>query len=171
VELFKALENIIECPGCGLNLNHHQIPLNKNYNASGECYQKFSELSSYTIGKQDIDFIHQHAIDTYSAQHSGNGMKPITTAFSLIGLYYALEKGFNGRQVQRVHTLLSRKKFNWKQLQPPDHSAYYLTVMDVLNEQPGESRDEMIHKWMLDVWKCWKHQHSWVREICDILLK
>lgn len=98
-------------------------------------------------------------------------MKPITTAFTLIGLYYAIEKGFNGRQVQRVHTLLSRKKFKWNPLQPPHPSAYSLTVMNVLNTQPGESRDEMIRKWMLDVWKSWEHQHSWVREISDILLK
>lgn len=165
------LENIKECPGCGLKLNNHHITLFTNYNASGECYQKYSELSIYTIGKQDIDFIHQHAIDTYSAQHSGNGMKPITTAFSLIGLYYAVEKGFNGRQVQRVHTLLSRQKYNWKELQPPVKSVYSLTVFDVLNEQPGESRDKMIRKWMLDVWKCWKHQHSWVKEICNTYLK
>ena len=129
------------------------------------------ELSSYTIGKQDINFIHQHAIDTYSAQHSGKDMKPITTAFSLIGLYYAVEKGFNGGQVQRVHTLLSRQKYNWKEFQPPDKSVYSLTVIDVLNEQPGESRDKMIRKWMMDVWKCWEHQHSWVKEICNTLLK
>ena len=57
-------------------------------------------------------------------------MKPITTAFSLIGLYYAIEKGFNGRQVQRVHTLLSRQKYNWKELEAPNKSAYSLTVLD-----------------------------------------
>lgn len=84
---------IVECPGCGLKLDHRHHTLFGNYNASGECYQKYSELRNYTIGKQDLDFIHQHVIDTYSAQHSGNGMKPITTAFSVIGLYYAVEKG------------------------------------------------------------------------------
>lgn len=35
------------------------------YNASAECYQKYSGLSGYTIGKQENDFIHQHAIDTF----------------------------------------------------------------------------------------------------------
>ncbi|MFJ7726127.1 DUF5946 family protein [Neobacillus sp. NPDC097160] len=126
-------EKIVECPGCGIKLINRHFTLLGNYNASGECYQKYSDLSCYTIGKQDIDFIHQHSIDAYSTQHSGNGMKPITTAFSLIGLYYAVEKGFNGRQVQRVHTLLSRQKYNWKELQPPDKSVYSLTVFDVLN--------------------------------------
>lgn len=106
------MTNMIECSGCGLELYNRQFPLVPNYYASGECYQKYIELSSYTIGKQDIDFIHQYAVGTYSAQYSGYGMKPITTAFSLIGLYYAIEKGFNGRQVQRVHMLLVVKNIN-----------------------------------------------------------
>ena len=135
-----VMENIAECPGCGLKLNNQQLTLMGNYNASGECYQKFSESSVYTIGQQDIDFIHQHAIDAYSAQHSGNSMKPITTAFSSVGLYYAIEKRFNGRQVQRVHTLLSRHKYNWAKLHPPDNSVYSITVLDVLNQLPGDPR-------------------------------
>lgn len=114
---------------------------------------------------------HQHLVDAYSAQHSGNGMKPITTAFSLIGLYYAVEKGFNGRQVQRVHTLLIRLNHRWEPLQPPDRSVCSLTVLDVLNEQPGERRDNQLREWMLDVWKGWEHQHDWVRDICRTLLK
>lgn len=80
-------------------------------------------------------------------------------------------KGFNGRQVRRVHMLLSRQKYNWKNIQAPDKSAYSLTVLDVLNEQPGESRDKVIRKWMLDVWECWEHQHNWVKEMCYTLLK
>ena len=162
---------IVECPGCGLKLDNQKITKSGNYNASGECYQKYGELSSYTIGKSDINFIHQHAIDTYAAQHSGNSMKNITTAFSLIGLYYAIKHGFNGRQVQRVHILLSHQKYKWEQLQSPDKSAYSLTVSDVMNESPGESRDKMLQKWMNDVWQCWGHQHNWVKDICDKHLK
>ncbi|WP_248736982.1 DUF5946 family protein [Neobacillus rhizosphaerae] len=162
---------IVECPGCGLHLENQHITLSGSYNASDECYQKFSELSSYTIGKQDIYFIHQHAIDTYAAQHSGNNMKNITTAFSLIGLFYAIEHGFNGRQVQRVHTLLSYQKYKWEALQPPDKSAYSLTVYDVLKERQGESRDKILQRWMYDVWECWGHRHDWVKDICYKLLK
>ena len=145
--------NVIECPGCGLKLNQ-QFEMHSRYNASAECYQKYSELSSYTMGKQDIQFIHQHAIDTYSAQHSGNEIKKITIAFSLIGLYYAIEHRFNGRQVQRVHTLLSRQKYNWDELQfqQPDKSSFSLTVFDVLKEQDGEIREEMLYGASLHVW-------------------
>lgn len=84
-------------------------------------------------------------------------MKNITIAFSLIGLYYAIEHGFNGRQVQRVHTLLARKKYVWGILQPPDKSVYSITVFDVLKEPPGEDHDIMLRKWMYDVWESWNH--------------
>ena len=169
--LEKAGDKIVECPGCGVKLDNQYLILSDSYNAAAECYQKYNELSSYTIGKQDSNFIHQHAVDTFAAQHSGNSMKNITTAFSLIGLYYAIEHGFNGRQVQRVHTLLSRQKNKWDTLQPPNKSAYSLTVFDVMKEPPGKSRDKVLERWMYDVWECWGYQHDWVKDICDKLLK
>ncbi|WP_041580500.1 DUF5946 family protein [Bacillus sp. 1NLA3E] len=161
---------MIKCPGCGLTLPDQQIVLPNRYNATGECYQKYSELSTYTLNKQDIYFNHQHAIDTYSAQHSGSGMKNITTAYSLIGLYYAIEHGYTGKQVQHIHMLLSKQKYNWQGLQPPN-KHYSITVYDVLKEEPGEKRDVMLRNWMDDVWNCWKDQHQWVRDIMKSLLK
>lgn len=97
-------------------------------------------------------------------------MKNITVAFSLIGLYYAIEHGFTGRQVQHVHMLLSKQNYSYKALELPD-KRYSLTVSDVLKEEPGENRDAMLRKWMNDVWKCWDHQHKWVKEITQTLLK
>ena len=162
---------IIECPGCGLKSNKEENGWKGNYNASGECYQKYSELSSYTIGKQDIHFIHQHAIDAYSAQHVGNGMKNITVAFSLIGLYFAVEKKYNGRQVQRIHTLLSRQRHTWEVLTAPEKAIYSLTIDDVLEKGPGDARDKMLREWMMDVWEGWEHQHEWVKNTCSTLLR
>jgi hypothetical protein len=160
----------VKCPGCGQELLNKQIELPDGYKASGECYNEYSELSFYTMSKQDINFVHQHAIDTYSAQHAGNDMKNITIAFSLIGLYYAVEHGFTGKQVQRVHMLLSKQKYNWTALQLPN-KPYSLTVSDVLKQKAGESRDGMLRKWMYDVWGCWEHQRNWVKEISKLLLK
>lgn len=167
----KKTDEKIECPGCGLMLNNQNIGFSNRYNATGECYQKYSDLSSYTLGKPDASFIHQHVVDVYAAQHAGSNMKNITTVFSLIGLYYAIVHGFNGKQVQRVHALLSHRKYNWGELHPPDNTAYSLNVFDVMKEQPGENRDEMIRKWMNDVWECWSHQHVWIKDICSELLK
>lgn len=163
-------EHIIQCPGCGLRLLDQRIKRPHDFNATGECYQKYIELSFYTMSQQDINFMHQHAIDAYSAQHAGDGMKNITIAFSLIGLYYAIELGYTGRQVQRVHMLLGQRKYNWPSLQLPN-KPYSLTVNDVLKKKPGKNRDAMLREWMCDVWLCWEHQHDWVKNISQSLLK
>ncbi|WP_067929178.1 DUF5946 family protein [Alicyclobacillus shizuokensis] len=160
---------VVDCPGCGLKLPKQYTSLIHNHNASEECFSKYSELTVYTLSHKGDDFIHQHVVDAYAAQHSGNGMKNITTAFALIGLYYAVEHGYNGKQVQRVHTLLARLKHPWDTLPLPQRS-YSVTVIDVLNEPPGHKRDAMIHEWMIDVWGSWNHQHEWVRSICHRLL-
>ncbi|MEH7505823.1 DUF5946 family protein [Neobacillus drentensis] len=162
-------EKTLKCPGCGLSLIAQQLEWTHQYNATGECYQKYSELSLYTMSLQDVNFIHQHAIDTYSAQHAGDAMKNITVVYSLIGLYYAIEYGFSGKQVQRVHILLSQQKTNWPALQTPK-KEYSLTVADVLKEEPGEGREMMLKKWMLDVWECWEHQHNWIKNVTNTLL-
>ncbi|MGG4040407.1 DUF5946 family protein [Bacillus smithii] len=166
----KRREKMMECPGCGLRLPDQQIERPHRYNATGECYQKYNELSFYTMSQQDLHFVHQHAIDTYSAQHAGAGMKNITVAFSLIGLYYAIELGFTGKQVQRVHMLLSQRPYNWPSLPLPENS-YLITVQDVLKEKPGKNRDVMLREWMYDVWRCWEYQPDWVKNISNHLLR
>lgn len=157
------------CPGCGLSLPTQNLEAPNGYNATGECYQEYIELSLYTMSKQDLNFMHQHAVDTYSAQHAGAGMKDITIVFSLIGLYYAIEHGYTGKQVQRVHMLLSKQKHKWPSIQSPN-KPYTLTVHDVLKEESGEKRDAMLQKWMQDVWQGWAHQHNWIRDISKKLL-
>ncbi|MBO9129371.1 DUF5946 family protein [Bacillus sp. 165] len=162
-------QETITCPGCGALLPQQGIEGPARYNTSGECYAAYSELSGYTMGKQDIHFMHQHAIDTYSAQHAGSDVKTITVAFSLIGLYYAIEHGYTGKQVQRVHMLLAQQKITWPSLSLPK-KPYSFTVIDVLHAAPGKHWDDMLKKWMLDVWMCWEHQHTWIRSISQTLL-
>lgn len=163
-------ERGIRCPGCGLILKGDRLSLNRRYNASEVCYKKYIDLSYYTMGKHDSGFIHQHVIDTYTAQHSGGNMKTISVAFALIGLYYAVEHHFTGRQVQRVHMLLSRKNYDWSILKRPV-VPYAITVENVLNENIGQNRDAMIHRRMFETWSCWGNQHQRIKDICQLLLK
>jgi hypothetical protein len=96
------------CPGCGLILPREHCDPPNHFNASGECWQLFSDLSWYTIAKQDTEFIHQHAVGSYETQHAGEPTRNITVAFGLIGLYLALEKGYTGKQVQRAHMQIAK---------------------------------------------------------------
>jgi hypothetical protein len=91
------------CPGCGLVLPDRHLDPPDRFNASGECWQLFSDLSCYTVSKQDPEFIHQYVVDAYEAQHVGGKTRNITVIFGLIGLYLALEKGYTGKQVQCSH--------------------------------------------------------------------
>ena len=91
------------CHGCGLVLPDRHLDPPDRFNASGECWQLFSDLSCYTVSKQDPEFIHQYVVDAYEAQHVGGKTRNITVIFGLIGLYLALEKGYTGKQVQCSH--------------------------------------------------------------------
>jgi hypothetical protein len=160
----------IECPGCGVNLPDQHLDVPDRFNASGECFCLFSDLQCYTVVKQDPEFIHQHAVDAYEAQHAGGTTRNITVAFGLIGLYLALEKGYTGRQVQLAHIRISKVRKVWPRLEPPDRPAI-LSVMDVLKTGTDEEKDAMIRKWMTSVWERWGDRHEWVKKTTDELLK
>ena len=123
----------------------------------------------YTVAKQDTEFIHQHAVDAYAAQHAGGTTRNITVIFGLIGLYLALEKGYTGKQVQRAHMRIAKIRKEWPRLDLP-RSPGSITVMDVLQAPDGPDKDAMIHRWMAAVWESWADRQTWVRETTDALL-
>jgi hypothetical protein len=162
---FQMGNLIVECPGCKLKLPSKNLEPCDRYHASGECWQLYGELAAYNMSKNDPAFIHQLAVDAYGAQHSGGVTRNITTAFALIGLYLSIECGYTGRQVQKAHMELAKRRHDWPRFEPP-HQTYSLTVFDVLRVEPGKKRDEMLKAWAEDVWKSWEHYHDWVRTIC-----
>jgi hypothetical protein len=157
------------CHGCGLCLpdNHYNPP--DGFNAVGECWQLYSDLLSYTVAKQDPEFIHQYAVDAYAAQHGGGTTRNISIAFGLIGLYLATERGYTGRQVQRAHMQIARIQKDWPRLEPPARLAG-VTVMDVFRAGTGSEKDAMIRQWMVAVWESWTDRQEWVRETAGELL-
>jgi hypothetical protein len=157
------------CPGCHLELPDRLLDPPAQFWASGECWQLFSDLSCYTVSKQDAAFIHQHAVDAYEAQHSGGKTRNITVAFGLIGLFLALERGFTGKQVQIAHMQIARVRKDWPRLDPPGHPAP-ITVLDVLLEKTDDGRDRMIREWMAAVWDSWSDRHEWVGSTTEGLL-
>jgi hypothetical protein len=163
-------ENTTVCPGCGLVLPDLQINPPDRFHASGECLQLFSNLSCYTVSKQDAGFLHQYAVDAYGAQHAGGKTRDITVYFGLIGLYLALERGFSGKQVQAAHMHLARVRRVWPALKPPARPAC-LTVMDVLKAPDGPEKDAMIRQWMTAAWENWGDQRQLVRKTAASLLE
>ncbi len=70
----------------------------------------FHELMYYTLAHPDPAFIHQNVVDAYAAQTAGSETKNITIVFALVGLYLSVEKDLTGRQVQKVHMQLAKRR-------------------------------------------------------------
>lgn len=154
------------CPGCALALPEGQEGIPDRFHASGECWALFMELTAYHLSGADPTFIHQIALDAYGAQHSGGATRSITTAYSCIGLYLALEHNYTGRRVQGAHMVLARKRTDWPQLRKPQ-AGNWLTVRDVVALSCGAERDRMLMRWAASVWQAWQNEHEWVRSVCQ----
>jgi hypothetical protein len=166
----QAKPGIVTCPGCGVVLANRKLGMQERYHASGECWQLCGELSAYHLSIPDTTFIHQLVTDVYGAQHSGGITKNITTAFSLIGLYLALEQGYSGWQVQQAHMELATQRKDWPRFEPPSQTGR-LNVLDVLLADEGRERDERFQEWARDVWQSWQESHEWVKTTVSQMLR
>lgn len=129
-----------------------------------------NELSYYTLAHADPVFIHQHLVDAYGAQHVRPQSKStIGAAFALAGLYLAVERGFSGRQVQKMHVLMASRSKQWPRFEPP-RDAGAVTVADVLSVGPGPGRDQALLRWCASVWAAWSSEQTRVREMADRFL-
>jgi hypothetical protein len=114
----------------------------------------YNELCAYTLAHADPAFIHQHVVDVWAAHTARPDSKPIGVAFALAGLYLHLEKGFSGRQVQRAHMQMARRKQVWPVFAlPADRGA--VTARDVMARAAGEERDQAIEAWCQAVWQAY----------------
>ena len=138
-------------------------------NASPYCWQRYNELLVYTLSLGDKEFIHQHAIDTYAAQHSGSGLRPIQICFALIGLYLYLERGYSGKEVQQAHRKLAERTKDWTMLMHA-RPIPSMTVVDILRSTPGESRNDRIRQWADAVWDEWAPEHTRIASWCEQFL-
>ena len=155
------------CPGCGARLSVSDDAFaDARYNASPECWQLYGEMTAYTVTRGYETFIHQLAIDAYAAQHFGKNVRPIGNFFPLITLCVAAEKGYTGRQAQHLHMLLAKRSKTFPTFTPPAYVGA-ITIADVMQAQPGEPRDAMIHQWVQSVWEAWSAEHVRVRSLFE----
>lgn len=109
----------------------------------------FDEVYVYTMGRPG--FILQHVVDAFAVQTANQDTKLVGIVFGLVGLYLHLEKQLSGRQVQKVHMKLGRRKRTWPKINlPKDRGS--TTVIDVLAVPAGLERDKAIDDWCRSVW-------------------
>lgn len=126
--------------------------------------EAYNELQGYTLGRGDPTFIHQHVVDAWGAQHASEASKPIGVAFALIGLYLHVERGFSGKQVQRAHMELSRRRRSWPSFPLPRERGS-ITPVQVMAAPPGPERDSAISAWCASVWSAFSGSHGAVAEL------
>ena len=111
----------------------------------------YNELAFYTLAHADPSFIHQNVVDAFAAQHADENSKPIYIVFALVGLYLHVEKNHTGKQVQRAHMELAKRRKQWfRPVLPQDRG--HLGISDVLAVAPGRARDAMIRSWCESAW-------------------
>lgn len=130
--------------------------------------EAFNELSYYTLTHGDPTFIHQYIVDAYAAQHADENSKPIQVAFALIGLYLHIEKHYSGKEVQRAHMRLAKKKKQWHVFDLPAHRGI-IGVYDVLHAKPGPERDRAIKEWSASVWEAWSESQAKVADLAQLI--
>ena len=132
--------------------------------SSNDDEELHQELSAYTLTRQDPAFIHQYVVDAWAAQHADSNTKPITLTFALVGLYLCVAKNTSGKNVQRVHMLLARRRKQWPTFHQPENRGA-VTVRDVMAAPPGHQRDAMIRTWCESVWQAYAASHAGVRDL------
>jgi hypothetical protein len=128
--------------------------------------EAYDELRCYTLGLQDAQFVHQHVVDAWTAQHADRDTRPIALTFALVGLYLRAERGFSGREVQRVHAELARRRGNWPVF-PLPAARGPITVVEVLEAAPGAARAAAIHAWCASVWAAYATNHAAVAQLLE----
>jgi Family of unknown function (DUF5946) len=124
----------------------------------------YNELAFYTLAHEDPSFIHQNVVDAFAAQNADEGSKPIYIVFALVGLYLHVEKNFTGRQVQKAHMQLAKRRKQWpRPVLPPERGA--IRISDVLAVAPGQARDAMIRSWCESAWAAWKDSRQQVVDL------
>lgn len=126
--------------------------------------EAYHQLCFYTLAHPDPSFIHQHVVDAYTAQHANVNTKPIALAFALIGLYLYIEKSYPGKQVQRAHMQMAKRRKQWPVFSQPMNKGG-IAVGDVVAAPPGETRDEMLRNWCIAVWGAYHESHEGVASL------
>ena len=124
----------------------------------------YDELQAYTLAHGDPAFIHQHVVDAGVAQNADAQTKAIGLTFALVGLYLHVERGFTGRQVQKVHQQLARQKQAWPSFALPA-SRGAMTATDVMAVPDGPERDRAISDWCAAVWDAYRQHHAAIKTL------
>lgn len=160
-------EETSACPGCGLTLPISDWPVDRRTNASPACWQLYMRVVGHELAHlPQLGGLHQLTLDSYGAQHAGDQVPPIGTAFSLIGLHLALDERWSGNAVRAAHQHLAAGATTWPHFTPPARRGPF-TIGDVAGSPTPEEHAQRVRAWAASVWQAWSAEHDRVREWSD----
>jgi len=154
------------CPGCRLRLPASGLSPDARRNASEECWQIAGEITGFELEHlSQLGRFHQLSVDTYCAQHADAAGSRIRVAYSLVGLFLALERGRTGLEVRQLHQRMGKPQADWPRFpRPADLGA--LTVLDVAvagaRARSVEGHARAVARWARSVWAVWSGKHELV---------
>lgn len=162
------------CPGCALRMPASGQQADRRLNASPECWAVYGEVLGFELSHLvPLGRYHQLMVDTYGAQHAGLDARSIRVAYSLVGLFLALERGRDGLEVRRAHQRMGKPDDSWPSFDhPPNVGA--ITVLDVA--KAGARADSVaghadaVGRWARSVWQAWLTQHRAAAALAERLL-
>jgi hypothetical protein len=128
--------------------------------------EAYDAVCAYTLTHGGAAFIHQHVVDAFAAQSADARSKPIGVTFALVGLYLHVERAFTGRQVQRTHMVMARRKRAWPAFSLPDQRGA-ITARTVLSAPAGVERDRAIDDWCASVWRAFEQNRQAVTDLVN----
>jgi hypothetical protein len=127
--------------------------------------EHYNELACFTLNLHDERFVHQYVVDAFTCQYADDNTKPISLTFALAGLYLFIEKGYSGREVQKFHTLMSKRKMAWPIFIVPYYQELPVDISSVIASNDQNERIELIEKWCAGVWEANKENHDKVEDL------
>lgn len=160
-----TVTELILCSQCGASVPNTDGPTHAYYGAAPGCWELYGEVLSK--GYSDLQFgkVQQLAIDAYAAQHPGKPERRtiMSVAVHLIGLYVALERGYDPPDVMAAVRSAAQRSAAFRWLDPPLR-PYAVTVTDV--HRAGDDRaahERLVNAWARNTWDAWSAHHEQVR--------
>ena len=143
--------------------------------ATAACESVLHEVLGFEFQHPVMLRYHQLTVDAYGAQHAGGDAPPIRVAYSLAGLWLALEHGFSAEDVRAVHRRMGRPTAEWPVFTPPVPPQRWLTVLDVaeagVRQHSSGGHARAAGQWAQSVWSAWLATDQGVDEVVRSMLR
>lgn len=166
------------CPECGAEVAHVAAPAHAYVPGAPGCWAAFTTVQGNELSRYGWAPAHGLVVDTYMAQHPGNGegdqraqRSPI---IHLIGLCGRLEGGLDDHRVNRLLQGAAQhlRSANIAALAPRTEpgSQTILNLLTPLESDVGvEEYGVLAQRWAKAVWRTWSHEHDRIRKLFELV--